>query len=83
MTPNTEFRLLETKDHAEAIELYKDGFANLQKRNNKENEHVKEREADKITSLLNDASADFWGYFEDGELVGFAALTRPNAVIEH
>lgn len=83
MTVTTEFRPLTPQDKAAAMELFEVAFANLQERNNRVNEKVREAQAAEMSSLLDDPSASFWGYLEDDKLIGFAALTRPNAVISH
>ena len=83
MTAKNEFRPLAEQDKAEALQIFRDGFADLQARNDKVNESVQNREAENMKALLDDHSASFWGCYEDDTFIGFAALTRPNAIIQH
>lgn len=79
----TEYRPLAQEDRAEALELFKLAYANLQERNNKVDAQILDRQTHAMKSLLEDTSASFWGCYEDDKLVGFAALTQPNAIIHH
>lgn len=57
MTVTTEFRPLTPQDKAAAMELFEVAFANLQERNNRVNEKVREAQAAEMSSLLDDPSA--------------------------
>ena len=83
MNSTNDFRPLADTDRDKALQIFADGFKDLQARNHKENENVLSRQVDRTRAMLADPTAYILGCYEDEELIGFAALTRPNEIIQH
>ncbi len=83
MVEKKNYRPLAEQDKPEVIRIFSEGFASLLDRNNKSDEEIYQREVEGTKALLDDKTAEIWGCYENGNIIGFAALARPNAIIQH